>query len=141
MAGLDPVRFSAALSKRAQKAALIMAANRSLSHYPPRSWKCWSKQGADAAGQSNLALSLPRMTAGGAIKLYVDDPGASNTVVGHRRWVLNPAAEVFGSGLTSTSHALLVFGPTDDTNADPAWVSWPTPGWFPRPCSLGGGGR
>ncbi len=133
MAGLDPVRFSRKLSARAQKAALIMAANRSLSHYPPKSWKCWTQVGAAAAGRSNLALSYPRMTAGGAIKLYMDDPGAGNTVVGHRRWVLNPDAEVMGSGLTSTTHALDVFGPQDKTNADPAWVSWPTPGWFPAP--------
>ena len=97
-----------------------------------------SKAGAAAAGRSNLALSLPRMTAGGAVKLYLDDPGGSNTAVGHRRWVLNPAASVFGSGLTSTTHALYVVGPTDTTQADPAWVAWPSPGWFPLPLQPGG---
>ena len=133
LAGLDAVRLQDRLSARAQKAALIMAANRGLSHDPPKSWKCWTRKGSNAAGRSNLALSYPTMTAGGSVAQYLTDDGDGNTAAGHRRWILNPEAEKFGNGLTSTSNALYVFGPTDTGNKNPNWVAWPTAGWFPAP--------
>ncbi len=107
MTGLDPVELDAKLSRVAQKAALIMAANKALSHSPQRDWKCWTKAGASAAGRSNLALSSGTLTAGGAVGLYLADPGATNTAAGHRRWILNPAADVFGSGLTQDEQCAL----------------------------------
>lgn len=131
MSGLSRVAWSADLSARAQKAALIMAANRELSHYPPPGWRCWSKVGSDAAAHSNLSLDYPRLTAGGAVMQYLDDWGSPNIVVGHRRWLLYPFAESFGNALTQTSNAMYVVGPTDPGNPNPAWVSWPSAGWFP----------
>jgi uncharacterized protein YkwD len=138
MGGLAPVTFSKTLSAKAQKAALIMAANNSLSHFPPRSWKCWSKVGANAAGNSNLAISFPTITAGGLVSQYMDDYGDSNTAVGHRRWIMYPPTMQMGSGTTSTANALWVFGPTRDTRPSPAWVSWPTEGYFPGPLEPAG---
>lgn len=142
MGGLGPVSFSKRLSDKAQKAALIMSANarqRGLSHDPPRSWRCWTRVGHDAAGHSNLAWSWPRITAGGAIKQYMDDGGASNTVVGHRRWVMNPPTLKMGNGMTSTANALWVFGgAASQSRPEPAWVGWPTAGWFPAPLEPAG---
>jgi uncharacterized protein YkwD len=133
MGGLAPVKFSKVLSARAQKAALIMAANNALSHYPPRSWKCWSRVGANAAGHSNIALAYPKITAGGLVSQYMDDYGDSNTFVGHRRWIMYPPSVKMGSGSTATSNALWVLGPTRDSRPNPTWVSWPTAGYFPAP--------
>jgi uncharacterized protein YkwD len=133
LGGLDPVAFSKDLSARAQKAALIMAANNALSHYPPRSWKCWSEQGAHAAGASNLALAYPLMTAGGVVAQYMTDDGSYNTAVGHRRWIMYPFQRRMGSGLTRTTNALYVLGPTNAEAANPSWVAWPTAGYFPSP--------
>lgn len=133
LAGLDAVRFADRLSAHAQKAALIMAANGALSHTPPKSWKCWTKEGSAAAGRSNLALSYPTMTAGGSVAQYLTDDGDGNTAAGHRRWVLNPEAAKFGNGLTSTTNALYVLGPSDAGNTNPSWVAWPTAGYFPTP--------
>ena len=133
LGGLAPVRWSPMLSAKAQRAALIMSANKSLSHTPPRSWKCWSRVGSNAAGHSNLALAFPSITAGGVIGQYMDDMGSSNIFAGHRRWLMNPPATKFGNGSTSTSNALWVLGPTSDERPNPAWVSWPTRGWFPGP--------
>lgn len=138
LAGLDRVVLQRTLSSRAQKAALIMAANKSLSHDPPKGWRCWSRAGHHAAGKSNLALSWPRITAGGAVEMYLTDGGSSNTAVGHRRWVLNPDADKFGNGLTSTSNALYVLGRQDSSNTDPDWVPWPTAGFFPAPLEPNG---
>lgn len=129
--GLSRVDWSAKLSRRAQYAALIMAANRRLTHYPPQHWKCWTKVGSDAAARSNLSIDFPRLTAGGAVMQYLDDWGSPNTVVGHRRWILFPFAKSFGNAMTSTTNAMFVVGPIDTSAPNPAWVRWPTPGWFP----------
>ncbi|MCW2792034.1 MAG: hypothetical protein JWO76_1132 [Nocardioides sp.] len=133
MAGLDAVDLDGSLSRKAQKAALIMTANDALSHDPPKDWRCWSKTGSDAAGRSNLAWTSGQLTAGESIELYLDDPGPGNRAAGHRRWVLNPFATAIGNGLTNTADALYVLGPTDSTATNPDWVPWPTAGWFPSP--------
>jgi hypothetical protein len=131
MNGLSRVVWSPKLSARAQYAALIMAANNKLTHYPPRSWRCWTKVGSDAAARSNLSIDYPRLTAGGAVMQYLDDWGSPNIVVGHRRWILFPFAKSFGNALTRTTNAMFVVGPVDTGNPNPRWVSWPSAGWFP----------
>jgi uncharacterized protein YkwD len=131
LAGLTPVRFEASLSAKAQKAALIMTANRALSHHVPRTWNCWSRVGAAAAGRSNLSYGSRALRPEDVVPSYLSDRGSGNVAVGHRRWILNPAASAFGNGLTTTSHALYVVGPTSTHNASPEWVPWPTAGWFP----------
>ena len=37
-----------------------------------------------------------------------------------------------GSGSTHTANAMTVIGPTAAGRPNPAWVSWPTAGYFPR---------
>lgn len=138
LGGLAPVEWNKTLSAKAQKAALIMSANNSLNHFPPRSWKCWTRAGSQAAGNSNLALSYPAITAGGLVEQYMDDEGSFNTVVGHRRWIMYPPTTRMGSGTTATSNALWVLGPTGRANPNPAWVGWPTAGWFPAPLEPNG---
>jgi uncharacterized protein YkwD len=131
LAGLSRVTFSETLSARAQNAALIMSANQTLTHDVPRTFKCYSSTGALAASRSNLYLGWTDMPADFVVPGYMTDPGPSNILAGHRRWILYPSATVFGSGLTSTAQALWVVGPTSNTNPNPRWVPWPTPGWFP----------
>lgn len=131
MAGLDAVGFGDGLSSKAQEAALLMDANNALSHDPPPSWDCWTDVAAKAAGRSNLALTTGTMDAGESVELYMDDQGASNKVVGHRRWLLRPEAKTFGNGMTDTASAIYVVGPTSDKKVNPRWVTWPSAGWFP----------
>ncbi len=132
LAGLAPVTFSSTMNYGAQRAALIMAANEMLSHYPSSSWKCWTSTGAAAAAKSNLALAYPSLSAGRIIDLYMDDPGSSNTAAGHRRWLLNPFTTTMGSGSTPTANAITVVGPTSSTRPNPRWVQWPSAGYFPN---------
>lgn len=138
LAGLAPVTFSSTMNAAAQRAALIMAANGALSHTPSSNWKCWSSAGAAAAAKSNLALSYPSLKAGRIVELYMDDPGASNTSVGHRRWLLNPFTTTMGSGSTSTANAIQVVGPTNSYRPNPKWVGWPSAGYFPNPMEPNG---
>jgi uncharacterized protein YkwD len=132
MVGLPDVPLSAANSARAQAAALMMSAQRALSHSPPPGWACYSATGASAAGQSNLHLGRfgPR-----AISGYVDDPGAGNRPVGHRRWILFPGLASVGTGdipggLDLASNALHVFDHTP-TRAEVPFVAWPAAGYIP----------
>jgi uncharacterized protein YkwD len=81
-------------NRQAQKAALIMAANGQLSHTPPTSWDCWSDEGSQAAGKSNLTQSAGPQ----AIDNYMEEFGANNAAVGHRRWLLYPQTRFMGSG-------------------------------------------
>jgi len=131
-AGLTPVPgLNTTYSSLAQRAALIMQANRSLSHNPPSSWRCWTSAGASGAGHSNIALG-----AAGArsVGLYLADPGGNNTVVGHRRWLLYPRLGRIGIGNTGSANAIYVLGvPLAARPAGtPSFVAWPTAGFFPR---------
>ncbi|PVG81898.1 hypothetical protein DDE18_14385 [Nocardioides gansuensis] len=133
LAGLAPVTFSPELSARALKAALIMQASKTLTHDPTSSMACYTKDGASAAGQSNLASGV---TAARAVLAYMVDPGALNTIASHRRWILHPPTRVMGSGSTTSINALTVFGSgvtVDKAPTAPEWITWPTAGYFPAP--------
>lgn len=136
MGGLDPVRFTRLQNQRAQAAALIMGANRSLTHYPPLSWRCWTSKGSTGARTGNLALRWPSVPSGRAIDQYLDDEddqGTNNNhAVSHRRWILNPATAVMGTGSTDIANALIVLTKPRAGRATPRWVGWPSAGWFPN---------
>ena len=61
----------------------------------------------------------------------MEDDGSSNRVVGHRRWLMNPFSTMMGNGATDNANAITVIGSTSSSRPNPAWVSWPTPGYFP----------
>ena len=137
MAGLPDVEFDATLHPKAQKAALMMNAESDLSHTPTQPWECFSTAGADAAGKSNLALG----SAGpDAIVGYMEDAGAGNTAVGHRRWILFPPQVTMGTGSTDGpnasgfspgANALWVIASFGSRPLLPEWIAWPPPGFVP----------
>ena len=140
MAGVPAgIVFNSTFNTKDQAAALIMSANNSLSHTPPTSWTCYSADGSEAAGKSNIALG----NAGpDAISAYIEDFGGNNAVVGHRRWILYPQTQLMGTGdvpatgSNSEGNAVWVQdGHYFDTR--PAtrdnFVSWPPPGFVPYP--------
>lgn len=141
MAGLPAATvFSPENSVGAQQAAFMMSVNAQLSHFPPATWKYYSAAGAQAAGQSNLALGV---TGPQAIDGYINDPGDNNGPVGHRRWIFHPNSRSFGIGdvppakLNGTdlwgANALHVFdvGTGQPRVARDGFVAWPTRGYVP----------
>lgn len=138
MAGVPAtIQFNSIYSAKAQQAALLMAANNSLSHYPPATWLLYSADGAEAARNSDLALGW---SGPDAIRGYMLDHGANNAVVGHRRWILHPqtlwmgTGDVPATGDFPASNATWVI----DGNAAAArpavrdsFVAWPAPGYAP----------
>jgi len=140
MAGLpDNITLDTAASVSDQQAALMMIATGTLSHTPDPSFLCYTPAGATAAGTSNLALGVHGPA---AVVGYVQDPGAGNTAVGHRRWILYPPETSMGNGNTTAtfnsiqgafigSNALGVIGNFGNRPASPEFVSWPPPGFVP----------
>lgn len=121
----DPVKDA-----KTQQAALMMSANNALNHFPPTSWLCYTAEGAEAAGKSNLALGGGGLGAGArAIGLYMGDNGVGD--LGHRRWILYPPQASLGTGSTSGANALWVLGPFGTRPASPTFVSWPNAGFVP----------
>ena len=128
MVDLPAVAFDPSFSAQAQEAALMMYAQGDLSHAPGPSWACYSPAGSTGAGKSNLYLGLAGAK---AVAGYMDDPGAGNEAVGHRRWILFPPQSTMGSGSTCCSNALYVLGPQRAAGPFPPWVPWPPPGYVP----------
>lgn len=121
-----------------QAAALMFSANQMLSHSPPSSWLCWTQAGADAAGNSNIALGFGNDAAAGpgAVDLYMDDGGTNNTAAGHRRWVQYPPQVQMASGSIPynpqwASNALWVLGAFGTRPPTPSGVAWPSRGYVP----------
>jgi uncharacterized protein YkwD len=126
-AGLQPVTFDPQYNHYALAAALMMKAANDLSHTPGPDWPCYSDDGALGAGTSNLFLGE---SGAQAMVGYVDDSGVGS--LGHRRWLIDPGAQVFGSGSTGTTNALKVFGTTPSAPvAAGTQVSWPPAGYVP----------
>lgn len=136
MAGVPVLRsLSDTYSLKAQAAALMMSANRQLSHSPTSTWTCYTSEGAQGAGSSNLYLGVYGPA---AISGYIKDPGSGNSAAGHRRWILFPPTQQMGTGDIPPnggyppSNALWVF---DAFSPRPAtrepYVAWPPPGYVP----------
>jgi hypothetical protein len=126
--GVRPVASTSVDAVEVQEAALMMAAEMDLSHSPPSSWACWSQAGSDGAAVSNLALAPPPHGVG----IFMDDPGANNSVVGHRRWLLRETAEAVQFGFTSDSTAAdVVIDSSTPGVESPPFAGWPVVGYNP----------
>lgn len=123
------VTYRADYTAKAQAAALIMQANGTLSHSPPPQWRCLTAEGISGAQSSNLgnlgSSSCCHM------EQWLEDPGANNTRVGHRSWLLNPNMQATGYGSTGSYGALWVFDSSGSRPAQPEWYSWPPRGYVP----------
>lgn len=124
LADLPPITTSPELDAKNQACALMMAANGTLSHTPPPDWACYGADGAEGAGNSNIA-SAPAVS---AIDLYMIDPGNPDTI-GHRRWILSNSIGPTGIGSTDQSSCLWTLGGSGSAGAP--WIAFPPPGPFP----------
>ena len=138
MAGVPAaITFDRSFSAKAQQAALMMAANGALSHTPPTSWKCYTPDGAQAAGNSVLFLGQSIYA---IVDSYMSDPGEGNYFLGHRRWLMYPQTQVMGLGSiipdsgATRANAIWVFD-QNVRGTRPAvrdeFVAWPPKGYVP----------
>jgi len=125
LANLPEVGDDATKNQKAEACALMMTANGQLSHSPPMNWTCYTQDGADAAGTSNISSGPGVMS----IDLYMADFG-NNTTIGHRRWIMSNSLGPIGLGSTDQNSCLLVIGGSG--NAGKAYQPWPPAGAVPR---------
>lgn len=141
MAGMaSSISFSPSYNTEDQQAALMMSANGQLNHTPPSNWSYFTASGADGAVHSNLCLEIPYFPDPGCVALYIQDYGANNSEVGHRRWLLYPQTQNMGTGdvqppfPTPFANALWVvdshFFDTRPATRDP-FIAWPPKGYVP----------
>lgn len=133
MAGVEPrVTLKDELTVYAQAAALTMYASGRLDHEPDSGFRCMTRWSSEGAGKSNLHLGSHGPE---AIDSYIEDEGADNTEVGHRRWILLPELMEVGTGDTPGSNALMVIGGRVADSArtrERELVMWPPRGYVPR---------
>ncbi len=137
MCGLGPVSDDPGLNQMDMYCAAVAAWNPPGvvpdPHHPPSSAKCYSSQGAQGAGQSNIAWG-PGHPAN-AIDQFIEDWG-NDTTFGHRRWILNPPLGPVGIGFYAgggsygSAECLAVFG-SSGGGPTPKWVAFPPPGFVP----------
>lgn len=124
LASLPAVGDDAVRNQKAQSCALMMDANGTLNHTPPMNWACYSADGAQAAGNSNISSGPGVMS----IDMYMADDG-NDTTLGHRRWILSNSLGPIGAGSTSQMSCLWVIG--GNGSAGKAFTPWPPAGLVP----------
>lgn len=136
LAGLGPTTADDGLNASAQKCANMEAFwpwQGGSPHHPPESSKCYTPEGAAAAGSSNLAWGSGSPAQ--AINQYMQDNG-NETTMGHRCWIMNPPLGPVGIGYWQTggkygnAQCLGVFGQSGG-GPKPAWVGVPNAGFVP----------
>jgi hypothetical protein len=138
LTGLPEVDYDDGLNPRTQACATIMANQRALSHDPPRHWACWTQEGADAAGESNIHLNSRSETIVDSVIGYLRDGGDNNRAdVGHRRWLQSPTLGRVGFGYhhsqstNASASCYNVISSAAARRSGPPFVAYPNPGVFP----------
>ncbi|MDB6076412.1 MAG: hypothetical protein JWO82_159 [Akkermansiaceae bacterium] len=128
------VVFDATKSAKSQQAALMMSANNKLDHSPPKTWRFYSADGAEAAANSNLTLGNYGPE---AIDAYMQDEETGNEATSHRRWLLYSFAVQMGTGDIpanndkSPANSLWVTGPPYATQMPADFACFPNEGYCP----------
>lgn len=128
-AGVTEIVLSPDLNERCQQAALMMESNKKLDHNPPKNWKCYSSDGAEAAKYGLLTSGATTTKA--VTSFFADN---QNKAVGNRRWMLYPNAREYGHG--STTNYSCIWALDDSGRADSAiyrnqFIAWPNEGFIP----------
>ena len=141
LAGLAPVERSAILDARCQRGAVLLAANDRLEHAPRKPAGMDDEFYASASlatNSSNIARfnwMRSSILEEGIIYFARDDGDANLSVLGHRRWLLDPSMRSTGFGLAGSASGMsyVVMYAHDEGEAVPGWssVAWPSAGLFP----------
>lgn len=135
LAGLGPVGDDVNANRMAQQCSVMAAWNPAgpSAHSPSPAAVCYSTEGAQGAGTSNIAWGPGSPS--GAVDQFMQDWGNENTM-GHRRWLLYPPLQPVGVGFyrggnnygSAACMQVLNFG---GSGPHPEYVSWPPPGFVP----------
>jgi len=126
LADLPAVVTEDARNQQAQACALMMTANKALSHDPPADWKCFTELGKKGASTSNISGG-PGVS---SVFSYMVDDG-NLTTFGHRRIILANDLGPIGLGSAGKGGSSCMQNIGGTGKATKAWMAWPPPGAFP----------
>lgn len=141
LAGLEPVSRNRIYDYRSQHGAVLLAAWDYVDHNAPQPADMaqeFYESAHMATASSNIAKfnwMRPTILREGLAYFVRDDGEGNLPVLGHRRWLLNPAMADTGFGLANSESGMsyVVMYAHDFGNADAKWdtVKWPSEGAFP----------
>jgi uncharacterized protein YkwD len=126
LADLPAVVTEDTRNQQAQACALMMTANKMLSHDPPATWKCFSDLGHQGASTSNISGG-PGVS---SVLDYLVDTG-NETTFGHRRIILSNELGPIGLGSAGKGGSSCMQNIDGTGKAGKPWMAWPPPGAFP----------
>lgn len=129
-AGVPEIYLDPELNGWCQKTALMMEANKNLSHEPDSRWRCYSDEGAHAARYSLLTKGATTTLA--VTSFFADQ---QNPSVGNRRWLLYPNGAALGHGSTENACAIWALddsGSVDTNLYKEQFIAWPPEGNLPK---------
>lgn len=126
IAGLGEVGLSDTYNAQAQQGAYILRLNNSISHYPAKpsgvSDGIYST-GSAACAKSNVASNYRNIA--DSVFGYLEDSDSYNiTMLGHRRWCLNPSMGKTGFGEADGYQTMWALD-TSNSSANQTGVVWP----------------
>lgn len=137
----NDISLDAIYTLRAQHAAVLLAANDKLSHDPDRApgmHDGFYQTAHTGAMSSNIAAInwMDNDVLIASLDYFVRDDGEANlSVLGHRRWLLNPYLGKTGFGLANseTGMSYTAMYAHDFSNTPAPWetIKWPSEGAFP----------
>lgn len=132
LVGLPGVTSAPGAAESTQACATTLAAsNRGLSHSLDETYTCYTQAAAQGAGSSNLAIGVNHPAS--SVDLYIGDVGVRS--LGHRRWIFNPRMGATNFGQRNNYSCMYAFD--SSSNANPEYVAYPAPGFFPRSALIG----
>lgn len=141
LAGLDAVALDPALNSIAQQGAVLTAANGFVSHDPPApadmdaAFYDAARYAASSCNIARLNWTSEDVLRQGVLYFARDDGEANLSVLGHRRWLLNPNMAYTGFGLAMDDVGMsYITMYSHDLQADPGdwqYIAWPAAGAFP----------
>jgi hypothetical protein len=132
---LDQTLEDSTWSYYAQKTALLLGANNTITHDPSPNMKCYKKAAAMGAAASNLST-----IADASIRLLITDQiqdgGSVNNACGHRRWLLKADMPIVGIGAAQHAYAICIMDPSTKISrsskiAVPDHYAYPSATWMP----------
>lgn len=125
------VQIHSGYQSRAQAAALVMAVQGRISHFPARpaamkdpAYDSLYQRGYEGASSSNIASGFSSLYDTLVFGWMSDEDPGNIPLVGHRRWCLNPGMGYTGFGINGRFYAMYAF---DGAFSDRGYkgVAWP----------------
>lgn len=135
LAGVGSVKQNDNYMNYSQKGAVILAANRNLTHTPSKPagmtddfyTKGYKATSAGIGTSANISMGNWMAD---SVKDYVDDTSNIQKNVGHRLSILDPKAETVSFGYANSYGVINVFN-SNKVKETNQFYSWPSPGYFP----------